>query len=48
MRTIDRDQIFEIIAIQQTLYDYCHELDDGGAGLCPAENVENGDGGIVP
>jgi hypothetical protein len=31
MRTIDRDQIFEIIAIQQTLYDYCHELDDGGA-----------------
>ena len=30
MRTIDKDHIFEIIAIQQMLYDYCHELDDGG------------------
>ncbi|MDG2004376.1 MAG: nuclear transport factor 2 family protein [Novosphingobium sp.] len=29
MRTIDRDQAFAIIAIQQMLYDYCHELDDG-------------------
>lgn len=29
MRTIDKDQLFDIVAIQQMLYDYCHELDAG-------------------
>ena len=31
MRTIDRNRIFEMISIEQTLYDYCHELDAGAA-----------------
>lgn len=33
MRTIDKDQLFDIIAIQQMLYDYCQELDAGAANV---------------
>jgi hypothetical protein len=29
MRRIGKDQLYDIVAIQQMLYDYCHELDAG-------------------
>jgi hypothetical protein len=31
MRTIDPKHVFEMICIEQMLYDYCHELDAGAA-----------------
>lgn len=33
MRRIDKDQLFDIVAIQQMLYDYCHELDAGALNV---------------
>jgi len=29
MRRIGKDQLYDIVAIHQMLYDYCHELDAG-------------------
>jgi len=29
MRRIEKDHVHDIVAIQQMLYDYCHELDEG-------------------
>jgi len=56
MRRIDKDQLFEIITIQQMLYDYCHELDAGAANVTDyftpdcifivGESVWNGHAGL--
>jgi len=57
MRTIERDHLFDIIAIQQMLYDYCHELDAGAANVTDyftedcvflvGETVWNGHAGLT-
>ena len=31
MRTISKDHLFDILSLQQTLYDYCAEIDAGAA-----------------
>jgi hypothetical protein len=33
MRQIRKDQLFDIISLEQTLYDYCNELDSGATRI---------------
>lgn len=56
MRRIGKDHLFDIVAIQQMLYDYCHELDTGAWNLADyftpdciflvGESVWNGHAGL--